>query len=294
MPTDLQPGPATGALVGSTDPMAGARRVAERHAALLRESLGGRVHAVWLVGSAALGDLQPGSDIDTVTLTDRPLDAGDEATATALGEVHRRLAAELPGVRYDTTYLDRAGLALPPVPGTVTPFSLDGELRLGQACAEVHAVTWWTLPHAVPVSGPAPDQVDIAADRAAAVQHSRDNLRTYWAGVADQITAATADRDPDGPADAEVVVWTVLGAPRLAMFAAGMPCQGPIPSKTEAGRWVARTRPEHAALARRAVAHRLGEAQTFTVADARQAARLTAELVAEHGSRPAAAVGVAR
>lgn len=57
---------------------------------------------------------------------------------------------------------------------------------------------------------------------------------------------------------------------------------GPIPSKTEAGRWVIDNLPDHADLARRALAARSGEPVTFTVADGRQSADLVILLVQGH------------
>jgi hypothetical protein len=74
-----------------------ARTVSQRHADLLRGALGEEVLAVWLVGSAMLGDLSEDSDVDTVTLTDAPL--GPEH-ADALREVHDTLAREFEGVRW--------------------------------------------------------------------------------------------------------------------------------------------------------------------------------------------------
>ncbi|MDQ3527297.1 MAG: MerR family DNA-binding transcriptional regulator [Actinomycetota bacterium] len=205
-----------------------ARTVSQRHADLLRGALGEEVLAVWLVGSAMLGDLTEDSDVDTVTLT-------DPEHADALREVHDTLAREFEGVRYDTTYLTADAIARPPEPGVPIPFSQDGQLHLGESCGEVHAVTWLSLPHAVPVAGVGPDDLAITADRSAAAAHSRENLHSYWARVSDQAGERLAGRDPDEPlASQEGVLWMTLGAPRLEMLVARAPCGGPIPSKTEA------------------------------------------------------------
>ncbi len=258
-----------------------ARTISQRHHDLLRGAFGEEVLAVWLVGSAMLGDLSEDSDVDTVTLTDAPL--GPEH-ADALREVHDTLAREFEGVRYDTTYLTADAIARPPEPGVPIPFSQDGQLHLGESCGEVHAVTWLTLPYAVRVAGVRPEELVIAADRAAAEAHSRANLQAYWAGVADQAVQRLAGREADEPlANQEGVVWMTLGAPRLAALIDRAPCAGPIPSKTETGRWVIDHLPGHADLARQALSARAGETVTFTVADGRHGADLVMRLVHGHG-----------
>lgn len=248
---------------------------------LLSEELGEQVQAVWLTGSAVLGDLTPDSDVDTVTLITEPL---AEDSWPALGRVHAALARELPSVRYDTTYLATQSLREPPQPGLVTPFSQDGVLHLGETCGEVHPVTWLLLPHARPVAGLAPSEVEVAADRAAAEAHSRENLHSYWAGFAEDITRQLAGRDRDETLrSSEVVTWAVLGAPRLAALIARQPGQAPIAFKSGAGAWVVEYPPQHADRAARALAARSGIDVAFTVADARQAADLVTFLVRSHG-----------
>lgn len=235
--------------------------------------------AVWLTGSALLGDLTPDSDIDSVTLLAGPARSADHA---ALESVHAALAERFPGVRYDTTYLDIASLARPAAPGTVVPQSVDGQLVLYRPGGEVHAVAWLTLPHAVPVTGTSPEDVPIAADPVAARRHSSDNLRTYWCGsFVPELRAALAGRGPGDPLDhPDTVVWVVLGAPRLAMFLdPAAEYAGPIPSKSEAGQWVVARRPGHAHLEERALACRHGADVVFTVSDALAAADLVESLV---------------
>jgi hypothetical protein len=259
-----------------------ARTVATLHYDLLREELGGDVLGVWLVGSAILGDLTPTSDVDTITLTAHPVEPEEHA---AIARVHDRVHAEFPGVRHDTTYLSLASLALPPPERLVTPFSVDGRLVVDQPCGEVHPVTWFTLPHAIPVAGGiSPHEVRIHADPAAARAHARHNLQAYWGNLVTGVRNALRDRDPaEVLPDPEPVLWLVLGAPRLAAFVAGVQGHGPIPSKSEAGRWVVRQLPAFADLAARALRARGGHPQRFTVADARRATDLVLLLVNGHG-----------
>lgn len=267
---------------GTSDPLTTARDVALRHHELLCARLGSDVVAVWLTGSAALDDLTARSDVDTVTVTARALSEGDHAH---LREVHDMLREEHPGVRYDTTYLSRDQLTRPPQPDIAAPFSQDGDLHLGEACGEVHPVTWFCLPHALRVAGLAPTRVDVAVDSRAAVEHSRRNLEDYWRPTAASVLERTAERDPEETLPSgEIPVWLTLGAARLVMFVTSQPFRGPIPSKTEAGTWVAQIATKHAALARRALTDRASppgaSALAWTVGDARQAGRLVLTLAA--------------
>lgn len=258
-----------------------ASAVATAHYDLLRTELGSEVMGVWLIGSAILGDLTERSDVDTLTLTTRPLESAD---APALEKVHTQLSQEFPGVPYDTTYLSVATLAEPATPGLVTPFSQDGKLHVGEPAGEVHPVTWLTLPEAIPAAGVEPGRINVAVDRAAAEAYSRGNLQTYWASVAEGMRLHLSDRDPaEELADPDLLQWVVLGAPRLAAFLSGMKTSGPIPSKSDAGRWVIEALPRHADLAKRALKARGGADVPFTVADALEAIDLVTTIVHGHG-----------
>ena len=259
-----------------------ARSVASLHYDQLREELGADVLGVWLVGSAILGDLTPTSDVDTVTLTAHPVEPEE---VPGIVRAHESVRVAFPGVRHDTTFLSLASLALPPPERLVTPFGTDGHLLLDRPCGEVHPVTWLTLPPALPVAGGiSPREVRIHADPLEAARHARHNLQTYWGDLATGVRRKLAGREADEVlADAEAVLWLVLGAARLAAFLAGAHGHGPVPSKSEAGRWVVRNLPAYADLAARALRARGGHPQTFTVADARRATDLVMVLVHGHG-----------
>lgn len=257
-----------------------AHTIATAHHTLLSQAFGENIRGLWLTGSTMLRDLTIDSDIDTITLTEQALGAGEEA---ALTSVHASLTEQFPGMRYDTTYLEVASLARPPEAGLVVPQSLDGTLILDQPGGEIHPVTWFTLPHALRVAGAYPADLQIHADQEAARTHSRDNLRSYWIeSVVFGIRAALNERGAEETLEhPSTVGWVVLGAPRLAMFLHPQARHaGPIPSKTEAGRWVIDTHPEYAELAHRALVARHGEPSTFTVGDAMVAADLVETLVA--------------
>lgn len=256
--------------------------MAARHYDVARDELGTEVLGVWLVGSAILDDLTQSSDVDTITLTSHPVQAEEHA---GIARVHESVHQTFPGVRHDTTFLSLAALALPPPPALVTPFSVDGVLHLGEPSGEVHPVTWLTLRHAFPVAGGIhPREVHIHVDPKAAEQYARANLQGYWARVATELRVQLRGRDSTEPVErAETVLWPTLGAARLTAFLAGVRSHGPVPSKSEAGRWVARRVPQHADLARRAMRARAGYPETFTVGDARQATDLVMLLVHGHG-----------
>lgn len=256
-----------------------AHRVAQAHADLLSAELGpGRVRGVWLIGSTMLRDLTAASDIDTVTLTDT---AFGPAEHDALARVHAALAEQFPGLCYDTTYLAESALAEPPDREAVVPHSVDGALVVDAPGGEVHPVTWFSLPHAVRVTGSYPHDTPIHADRGTAREHSAQNLQSYWIGsVATGIRQALTERPADQRLEhPDVVVWSVLGAPRLAAFLdPEAEYAGPIPSKSEAGAWVVAHRPDYAELAERALAARDGADVGFTVSDALIAADLVESL----------------
>ncbi|HEX5534112.1 MAG TPA: nucleotidyltransferase domain-containing protein, partial [Actinomycetales bacterium] len=117
----------------SPDPVAHALR----HGELLERDLPGLLVGIYLVGSVPLGDYRPGrSDIDTITVVARCLDQQD---GDALVRVHADLAAWAgeDASAYDTTYVPVTWLAKAPDPDGVTPFSLDGRLRLGEAAPQL-------------------------------------------------------------------------------------------------------------------------------------------------------------
>jgi hypothetical protein len=83
----------------------------------------------------------------------------------------------------------------------------------------------------------------------------------------DQLDAATAALPDDEVLDAWVVPWCVLGIPRLHALLA----TGNIISKGAAGRYAITAFPDWVPLVERCLAHRGGDEQQFTVADAKSA-----------------------
>jgi hypothetical protein len=127
------------------------------------------------------------------------------------------------------------------------------------------------------VRGPAPAELVAAPDPAVLRDWLLGNLRGYWAGEADRVTAVLATRPADQPAGGEGVAWLVLGVARLHATLG----TGEVISKTAAGQYVAEHFPAYAALAARCVAWRAGADVAFDTTDGLVAAVLVRAVVAD-------------
>ncbi|MFM8268145.1 MAG: nucleotidyltransferase domain-containing protein [Ilumatobacteraceae bacterium] len=181
----------------------------------------GLVEAVYLVGSAALGDWHPSSsDIDIVAVTAEPCTDDD---GRALVAAHAALAADRPVPHVDGPYVAWADLTIEPATGLHRPWALDGEIHHDGECFEINPITWYMLArHGIPVRGPAPHRLGIALDEVARIRFVVDNLQTYWRRVAEQVIAtlgSTAEADTAARDAArwtgEALVWCTLGPLRL-------------------------------------------------------------------------------
>ncbi len=206
--------------------------LARRHAELLEKHLDGGLVGLYLTGSVALGDYRDGlSDVDAVAVLGRELALDRDGDALRL--VHRALVTSDDAPHYDCTYIPHAWLRHQPAVGAETPFSLDGELHLGEEAFMVSPPTWVELAHSVRVSGPDPRALGIADVSGTLRQWTLDNLHGYWAATAAQARQDLSTRPLDQPAASEGVLWLTLGAPRLhATLATGRiiskkPRQGP-------------------------------------------------------------------
>ena len=222
--------------------------------------LPGRVEGLYVVGSAATGAFVPArSDVDFVAvLADSPprgeLDRlRRRCRVRFAGAVARWLAA--PGRRWPMSVngafvrwedLARSSLAVVPIAGQIA-----GKFTIG-AAAEVNPVTWKLLAeHAVAVRGPHREHLDVAGDREEFHAWTRENLRTYWARWARNVT-----HDPLARLfPRQATTWGVLGAPRPHYTLA----TGAIASKEQAGAYAMETfGSAWHALVRDALAHRRG------------------------------------
>lgn len=173
----------------------------------------GLVEGLYVVGSYALGDWQPGaSDVDVVVVTAEPATDEDHGS---LRTVHALLQEQQPLPHVDGPYLAWGDLVVEPATGLHRPWTLHGELHHDGDCFEINPVTWYTLAtYGVAVRGPAPEAIGIPTDVDARVRFVVDNLRTYWTTLAADVVRA-CEEQPDGVFSGESFVWVALGALRL-------------------------------------------------------------------------------
>lgn len=198
----------------------------------------GLVEGLYVVGSYALGDWQPGrSDIDIVAITAEPATDQDFG---ALRTVHALLAEQQPRPFIDGPYLAWGGLIIAPATGLHRPWVLDGEPHHDGECFEINPVTWYTLAtYGVAVRGPAPETLNIWLDTEARVRFVIDNLSTYWHQLAEAVEAAC--QDSNRAFDLASFEWCALGALRLHYTA----FTGDVTSKRGAGEYGLVVTPDH-------------------------------------------------
>ncbi|MEM9041503.1 MAG: aminoglycoside adenylyltransferase domain-containing protein [Actinomycetota bacterium] len=193
------------------------------------ELVPGLIDGLYVVGSAALGDWRPGSDVDVIAFTSREVVADD---VVALTSAHETAATDNPGVDVDGPRLEWTDVTTGPQ-RLVRPWSLADEFHHDDQCFECHPVTWRTLArHGVVVRGPAVAELEVFDDDSAVCDFVRENTNSYWRGVADQIEQALATSPDRDEFDASTVSWCALGIARMLVTAR----TGDVVSKTEAGR----------------------------------------------------------
>ena len=190
----------------------------------------GLVEGLYVVGSFALDDWQPGrSDIDIVAVPAEP--ATDEDFGS-LRTVHALLAERQPQPHIDGPYLAWADLIIAPATGLHRPWTLAGELHHDGECFEINPVTWYTLAtYGVTVRGPAADSLNIWHETEDRVRFVIDNLSTYWYQLAESVSEACDD--PTSLFDLASFEWCALGALRLHYTA----FTGDVTSKRGAGEY---------------------------------------------------------
>ncbi len=190
----------------------------------------GMVEGLYVVGSYALGDWQPGrSDIDIVAVLAEP--ATDEDFGT-LRTAHALLAERQPLPHIDGPYLAWGDLIAAPATGLHRPWVLDGELHHDGECFEINPVTWYTLAtYGVTVRGPEVEKLHIWHEVEERVRFVIDNLSTYWYQLADSVVEACEDQTRSF--NSALFEWCALGALRLHYTA----FTGDVTSKRGAGEY---------------------------------------------------------
>ena len=190
----------------------------------------GLVEGLYVVGSYALGDWQPGrSDIDIVAILAEP---ATDADFGSLLTAHALLNESQLKPHIDGPYLAWGDLIAAPGTGLHRPWTLNGELHHDGDCFEINPITWYTLAtHGVAVRGPNTDKLNISHEVEDRVRFVIDNLLTYWQQLA--ASAVAACEDPDRSFDLAIFEWCALGALRLHYTA----FTGDVTSKRGAGEY---------------------------------------------------------
>lgn len=190
-------------------------------------ALPGFVQGVYVVGSAALDDWSPRSDVDAVVISERR--AGPEELAV-LTDLHTDRDRPF----LDLVYLHPDDLSSPPADVPPGPFALGGRFFAAGHGPRV-PVVWHTLAeHGITVRGPEPRELDIHLDPETLATWAAENLRRYWR---DRLARAARLPSQFGlhALSGWEVEWTVLGVARAHYTSR----QRAVISKSGAGRYAA-------------------------------------------------------
>jgi hypothetical protein len=226
-----------------------AEEMCRRYMAAFDEQHPGLLTGLYLVGSIALDDFQPGcSDIDFVAMTRRRVDLADVTL------IHALLLSTPGQPFFDGVYVTEQELRALPDRDSRGVAVLNG-MPLLHSAAERHTVTWLTLArYGIAIRGRAPSASWIAADLVLAQAYSYENLQSYWLGWIASRRAVTG-------LSAEDVAWSVLGVSRLhALMREGL-----VLSKTAAGHYAVATFPRHRSIIEAALAVREARGDGFVV-----------------------------
>lgn len=193
----------------------------------------GSIEGLYVVGSAALSDWQPGSsDIDIVAVTAEP---ADEESAGTLLTAHAVYAERHPAQFVDGPFVAWGDLVVPPH-AISRPWTLDGTFHHDAECFEINPVTWFTLVrYGIGIRGPAIAEMPIPTDLDERIRFVVDNAMSYWRRIHAELDGAIGELPPDGTLPSRVPVWCLLGACRMLYTAT----TGDVTSKSGAGRWAA-------------------------------------------------------
>ncbi len=195
----------------------------------------GAIEGLYLVGSVALDDWTPHSDIDVIAVVADPSepDLFDELAAA-----HAALDSDIP---IDGPYVAWGDLVVPPM-ALHRPWVLDGEYHVDGESFEINPVTWYTLAaRGITMRGERADRIGVFIDDAERRLFVRENLQTYWRGVGERLAAGLEASD-ETEYGSEVLEWVALGVARMLYTWE----TGDVASKSAAGRWAAERAPDFA------------------------------------------------
>ncbi len=205
------------------------------------------IEGLYVVGSVALGDWTPHSDVDVVAVVSDPSDPDlfeDLAAANELVSARTAIAVDGPYVGW--------GDLVVPAMSLHRPWVLDGEYHVDGESFETNPVTWYTLAsYGVAIRGDAPETIGVFVDETERRLFVRENLHTYWRGVGERLEAAVTASD-EAEYGSEVLEWVALGVARMLYTLQ----TGDVASKSAAGSWAAARFVEFAPMLDAAVAQR--------------------------------------
>lgn len=210
------------------------------------EIVPGVIEGLYVVGSVALGDWTPRSDIDVVAIVADPYDPD---LADGLAAAQAAIVSDIP---IDGPYLGWSDLVVPPIT-MHRPWVLDGEFRVDAECGEISPVVWYTLAtYGITGRGERVERIGVAVDVDDRRKYVRENVLTYWRGVGWRLDAGLHDDRTTETADGAVLEWVALGIARMLYTWE----TGDVISKSGAGRWAAARLPEFAEMLLAAVSLR--------------------------------------
>jgi hypothetical protein len=211
------------------------RLAVDQYLKAVDQALPGRIDGFYVVGSASLGDFQPGrSDIDFVAVVTQPLNAAElrqlsslqrrlylQSLVGAIPHLHWPLVCN--GVFVKPEDLKKSALQVTAVASQVAgKFTPAGGF-------DANPVTWLTLKrHGIRLRGPAPAELDVHHSDAELRAWTLRNLNSYWRQWVSDVrggglTAAQALL-------LRYVAWGVQGTSRMHYTIA----TGDVASKTRA------------------------------------------------------------
>lgn len=206
-----------------------AEAMMSRYAKKLRSELGALVQGVYLVGSYALEDMRANSDVDFVTVVSRPLGSAERDAVLAVhDDVSDTFSRAMDGL-----YVVQCELRSHPSRAQALLSYSEGRLRSTVG----NPLDWEILRrHGIWVYGAEPDHLQIFDAAVILPPYSQENLHKYWVPWLKRAQSARLD-SMSRRALADLVMWAVLGVPRLHATIA----TGEILSKTGAGLYALET-----------------------------------------------------
>ena len=194
------------------------------------------IEGLYVVGSVALDDWTPRSDIDVVAVV---ADPSDPDLFADLAAAQAGLDVEIP---VDGPYVAWGDLVVPPM-AVHRPWVLDGEYHVDGDSFDINPVTWYTLAaRGITMRGERPDRIGVVVDETERRLFVRENLQTYWRGVGERLRAELQADESIETTGSEVLEWVALGVARMLYTWE----TGNVAAKSAAGAWAAERAPDFA------------------------------------------------